>query len=77
MKTNNKNTLWSTVEKFTPYGPKPYKCTCCGHEQEESTNHINAFIAYCHGCSWKPSMGEGYPFNGRTYRRFVYIGEEL
>ena len=66
---------------------RPYRCANCGNVQQVSTNHTDACINYCAGCSWKPSWrGDGrygdknrpemaFPFNGRTYRPFVYAGE--
>jgi len=49
-----------------------YVCTVCGHTKQIQTNHLGSCFDYCHGCSWKPSFGEGVPMFGRTFRKFVY-----
>lgn len=57
-----------------------YKCLNCGHVQSIQTNHEEGCIDYCRGCSWKPSFGKAenaIPFNGRTYRPFVFTTEPL
>jgi hypothetical protein len=55
---------------------KLYECTNCGHKDIFSTNHKATFIAYCKNCSWKPSEGVGFPFNGRTYRKFKFVSDD-
>lgn len=57
-----------------------FKCKNCGHVQSIQTNHEGECIDNCKECSWKPSFGKKeyrIPFNGRTYRPFVFTEEEL
>lgn len=56
---------------------KIYKCSCCGHEQEERTNHIGDIFVYCKECSWKAFYkGEENSIptpQHRHSRRFTYV----
>ena len=58
---------------------KVYKCTCCGNEQEESTNHEGDIFVYCKKCSCKAFyMGTENSIatpQHRHCRRFVFVKE--
>lgn len=45
-----------TTGKVTP---KLYKCTNCGHEQLQSTNHWGEIYPACPECQWKRPMELG------------------
>jgi hypothetical protein len=61
-----------------------FKCKNCDHVQPIQTNHEGECFNYCKKCSWmvggSPKRNEGalrehcIPFNGRTYRPFVFAG---
>lgn len=35
---------------------KPYRCSECGHEEHQSTNHYGDIYVRCGKCSWKSPM---------------------
>lgn len=39
-----------------PYSMKPYRCTHCGQETQEGTNHWGEIYSRCVSCSWKRPM---------------------
>ena len=54
--------LESTKQKKKTTGkvtPKLYKCTNCGHEQLQSTNHWGQIYPDCPKCQWKRPMQMG------------------
>ncbi len=36
-----------------PYSQKLYRCTLCGHEAHQGTNHWGETYGACSNCSWK------------------------
>jgi DNA-directed RNA polymerase subunit RPC12/RpoP len=66
--------MYTKLKHFNKVSNKVYKCSTCGHERIEKTDHTENCLIHCNNCSWKGlSFGHGIRIEGLIHRKFTFI----